>query len=90
MKPDDEPDTAPDALAPAVEWIRERGGCKACARDVLLKSLSVEPGKIRAALDRVGAPAGTFALLGVELYQQGKELADRLAVDEGPEDWWHR
>ena len=75
-------------LAPAVDWVRERGGCAACARSVLLKSLSSEPEKVKAALKAAGAPVGVYALLNVELHA----LRVGAQVDEGDAetDWRHR
>jgi len=63
-----------DYLAPAVEWVRERGGCAPCARDMLKVSLSLEPKALRAALKKAGAPVGVFGLLSDALYREGMGL----------------
>jgi len=74
VRPEREPDTAPNPLGPAIAWVRERGGVAACARSVLLKTLTSDPVKVKAALDKAGAPPHTYALLNVEIHSQGRAL----------------
>jgi hypothetical protein len=63
-------DTAPSPLAPAIAWIRERGGCPAVARSVLIMTAGdASPEKVRAALKKAGAPPGVRGLIGRDLYE---------------------
>jgi hypothetical protein len=57
-----------DYLAAAVQWIRERGGVVKCARVVAQEAGGAEPSQVRPALERMGAPVGTFGLLGAALH----------------------
>lgn len=67
----DETPTAPNALTPAVEWVRERGGCVPCARSVLvLTAGKAEPRDIRAALQKAKAPPEVFGLIWRDVWEQ--------------------
>lgn len=56
-------------LAPAVEWIRERGGLGQVAEDVLKMTAGESTSEVcRAALAKAGAPAGVYGLINVELW----------------------
>ena len=75
-----------DPLAPAVEWIRERGGIVPCARSTMLMSLSSKPKDLKAALKKAKAPAGVYAILNAEMYHRAKGKAE----PEDGENWWDK
>lgn len=87
-----------DPLAPAVDWIRERGGCAACALDVLKMTAGNASAKaVQAALAKAKAPAFVRALIGPELYSlvragDAERIKLRAQVDEGDADapYWNR
>ena len=60
-------------LDTAAEWVGQRGGSAQCARDLLKMTAGHSDARsIKAALKKVGAPMGTLALIGAELYSEAK------------------
>ena len=73
MRDEQQQDTAPTPLAPAIAWVRERGGCSACARSVLVMTAgAARPVDVRLALKKAGAPPEVFALIWQDVYSAKK------------------
>jgi hypothetical protein len=69
MKPETQP-LEQNYMAPAVEWVRARGGCAQCAQDALkMTAGKAEPKDIRAALKGAGAPEMVFGLIWRHVFE---------------------
>ena len=58
-------------LDSAVRWVKERGGCPACARSLLVLTAGrSEPKDVRAALAKAKAPPFVFSLIWRDVWEQ--------------------